>query len=201
MKQRINLLPLRPKVERDFLSLNSVMIGGGCLLLLCSFITGLLWFNTQQSEERLQVLLVKEKQLQGTIQSLATQQSQRKLDPELIAYHELLQQTVASKKSLSSLLETIQPESRKGFSEGLLAFSNSTPDKLWLTSFKMASGATVLDLSGESADTSQIPVFLRTLAQQEFFKNIKFAELETERNESDAYLFNAHGLVAGGEYE
>ena len=201
MKQRINLLPIRPKVERDFLSLNSVMIGGGCLLLLCSFITGLLWFNTQQSEERLQVLLVKEKQLQGTIQSLATQQSQRKLDPELIAYHELLQQTVASKKSLSSLLETIQPESRKGFSEGLLAFSNSTPDKLWLTSFKMASGATVLDLSGESADTSQIPVFLRTLAQQEFFKNIKFSELETERNESDAYLFNAHGLVAGGEYE
>lgn len=201
MKQSINLLPLKPQIERDLLCFNSVFMGLGVVLMVCSLVTGLLWYNTQQSEKQFNELVMQEKVHKSTLQNLQTLQSQRKPDPELVAYRDLLMQTVISKKSLSRLLETVQPEHRQGFSEGLLAFSNSTPDKVWLTAFKMTSGSLVLDLSGESSDTSQIPAFLRSLAQQDFFKSMRFAQLETERKGAQSYIFNAHGVITGSEYE
>jgi len=201
MNQRINLLPPKPHVERDFLSFSSVLMGLAAVIMLCSLVTGWMWYKTEQSEKQLNELLVKETEHQRTLQNLQLLHSQRKPDPELVAYRDSLKQTVLSKTSLSRLLETVQPEYRQGFSEGLLAFSNSTPDKVWLTAFKMTSGSLVLDLSGESSETSQIPVFLRSLTQQSFFKNMRFAQLETERNEGQSYIFNAHGVTTGSEYE
>ena len=159
MKQRINLLPPKPKVERDLLCFSSVLMGLAGVFMVCSLITGLLWYNTQQTEDEFNELVLQETSHQSKLQSLQSLQSQRKPDPELMAYRDLLKQTVLSKNSLSNLLKTVQPEHRQGFSEGLLAFSNSTPDKVWLTAFKMTSGSLILDLTGESSDTSKIPVF------------------------------------------
>ncbi|MGY8873196.1 MAG: PilN domain-containing protein [Pseudomonadales bacterium] len=201
MKQRINLLPPKPKVERDLLCFSSVLMGLAGVFMVCSLITGLLWYNTQQTEDEFNELVLQETSHQSKLQSLQSLQSQRKPDPELMAYRDLLKQTVLSKNSLSNLLKTVQPEHRQGFSEGLLAFSNSTPDKVWLTAFKMTSGSLILDLTGESSDTSKIPVFLRSLAQQDFFKRMRFAELETERKDDQAYIFNAHGVITGSQYE
>ena len=201
MNQSINLLPPKPHVERDFLSFSSVLMGLAAVLMLCSLVSGLMWYNTQQSEKQFNELLVQEADYQRTLQNLQILHGQRKPDSKLVAYRDSLKQTVLSKKSLSRLLETVQPEHQKGFSEGLLAFSNSTPDKVWLTAFKMTSGSLVLDLAGESSDTSQIPVFLRSLTQQNFFKNMRFAQLETERNGGLSYIFNAHGVITGSGYE
>ncbi|BBB31518.1 PilN domain-containing protein [Neptunomonas japonica] len=201
MKQRINLLPPKPKVERDLLCFSSVLMGLAGVLMVCSVITGLLWYDTEQTEEKLNGLVQQEKSHQSKLQDLESLRSQRTPDPELMGYRDLLKQTVLSKKRLSNLLQTVQPEHRQGFSEGLLAFSNSTPDKVWLTAFKMTSGSLILDLTGESSDTSKIPLFLRSLAQQEFFKSMRFAELETERKNDQAYIFNAHGVITGSTYD
>ncbi|WP_028470092.1 PilN domain-containing protein [Neptunomonas japonica] len=201
MKQRINLLPPKPKVERDLLCFSSVLMGLAGVFMVCSVITGLLWYDTEQAEKKFNELAQQEASYQSKLKNLQSLQSQRKPDPELMAYRDLLQQTVLSKKSLSNLLKRVQPEHRQGFSAGLLAFSNSTPDKVWLTAFKMTSGSLILDLTGESSDTSKIPVFLRSLAQQDFFKSMRFAELETERKDDRAYIFNAHGVITGSTYE
>lgn len=201
MKQRINLLPPRPEIERDYLRFNYVIWAFVGALLLCSVISTWIWRDVNQTDEQLQGYAIRLQQQQQALNKLEVLQSQRKPDPALEDYRDQLQQTVLSKQRLSGLLETVQPEHQQGFSQGLLAFSNSTPDKVWLTAFKMTSGSLILDLAGESADTSQIPVFLRQLAQQSFFNKMHFAELKTEKKDDTAYLFNAHGVIAGKAHD
>lgn len=201
MKQRINLLPPRAKVKRDFLRFNYVLLGIIGVLFISAVLTGLAWYDAQGKDDRLQAMLVEAQQQELELQQLTIRQAQLKPDTELAAYRDQLKQTVLSKQRLSGLLETVQPEYHQGFSEGLLAFSNSTPDKVWLTAFKMTSGSLILDLSGGSTDASQIPLFLRKLAQQAFFKRIHFAELGTEKKDDKAYLFHAHGVIAGGSHD
>ncbi len=201
MKQRINLLPPRPKVERDLLQFNYILWAFAGVFLLCSVISVWIWRDVDQTEQQLQDYTINVQQQQEALGKLELLQRQRKPDPELENYRDQLQQTVLSKQRLSGLLETVQPEHRQGFSEGLLAFSASMPDKVWLTAFKMSSGSLILDLTGESADTSQIPVFLRQLAQQDFFNQMHFAELKTEKNNDESYRFNAHGVIAGKSHD
>lgn len=201
MKQRINLLPPRPKVERDYLRFNYLLWAFVGVLLVCSAASGWIWKGVNQAEQQLQDYTIKVQQQHEALGKLELLQRQRKPDPALEDYRDQLQQTVLSKQRLSGLLETVQPEHRQGFSEGLLAFSASMPDKVWLTAFKMTSGSLILDLSGESADTSQIPVFLRQLAQQDFFNKMHFAELKTEKKNGKDYMFNAHGVIAGKAHD
>ena len=201
MKQRINLLPPRPKVERDYLQFNYLFWALAGILLLCSAISGWFWRDVNHTDKKLQEYAVKVQVQQQTLSKLEVLQRQRKPDSALEDYRDRLQQTVLSKQRLSGLLETVQPEHRKGFSEGFLAFSASMPDKVWLTAFKMTSGSLILDLTGESADTSQIPVFLRQLAQQDFFNKMQFAELKTEKKNDKTYMFNAHGVIAGKTHD
>ena len=201
MKQRINLLPPRPKIERDYLLFGSVLWAFIGVLLGCSVLTAWLWYDVNHKEERLQALLTSGQQQQQQLNKLETLQVQRKPDPALEYYRDQLKQTVLSKQQLSGLLQTLQPKYQQGFSGGLLAFANSTPDKIWLTAFKMTSGSLILDLTGESVDTSQIPLFLGRLAQQEFFQNMHFAELKTEKKNDKAYIFNAHGVITGSTHD
>lgn len=201
MKQRINLLPPRPKVERDYLRFNYVLGAFLGVVLLCSVISGWVWINVNQADEQSQGYAIQMQQQQQSLKKLEVLQSRREPFKALEDYRDKLQKTILFKQRLSGLLETVLPEHRQGFSEGLLAFSNSTPDKVWLTAFKMTTGSLILDLTGESADTSQIPVFLRQLAQQSFFNQMHFAELKTEKKNDQAYLFNAHGVNAGEAHD
>ncbi|SIS87584.1 PilN domain-containing protein [Neptunomonas antarctica] len=201
MKQRINLLPPRPIVERDFLSFGYVISGVMSVLVLCSLISGGLWYDINDTNLRLNQLDDERQQQKQQLDKLGVMQRQRTPDVELMAYRDRVKQTVLSKQRLAGLLETVQPDRRQGFSEGLLAFSNSTPDKVWITGFKMTTGSLVLDVAGESADVSQIPLLLRQLTQQSVFQQISFAELVTERTEAQTYLFNAHGLIFGDDHD
>jgi Tfp pilus assembly protein PilN len=201
MKQRINLLPPRPVVERDFLGFGYVIAGITSVLILCSVVSGGLWYDIKDTSLRLNQLDAERQQQQQQLEKLEAMQRQRTPDVELMAYRDRIKQTVSSKQRLAGLLETVQPDRRQGFSEGLLAFSNSTPDKVWITGFKMTTGSLVLDVEGESADASQIPLLLRQLAQQSIFQQINFAELVTERKDAHTYLFNAHGLISGDYHD
>lgn len=201
MRQRINLLPPRPKIKRDYLQLNAVLVYVFFTALVCFLINGWLLKDVNHSEEQLQGLIVKAQQYQYELKRLEVLKSQRKPDSALINYRDELTQTVLSKQHLSGLLELIQPENQQKFSQGLLAFSNSVPDQVWLTSFKITSDALMLDIAGESADTSQIPVLLRQLAQQPFFNTMHFFELTTEKNINENHMFTAHGVIKGNAYD
>ncbi len=197
MKQRINLLPPRPKVQRDWLLAKNVGAGLVAVVVCCALMSGWLWYTLQNNNTALAGLSEKASEQQTHIEALETELAARKPDASLMNDRNALIQKIESKRYLTTLLALVQPGNQQGFSSAMRGFSQSVPEALWLTEFTLDATGGELQLSGSSAQADRVPVFLRQLVKQSAFHGVHFSELSTELSDN-LYFFKTTGVQALG---
>ena len=197
MKQRINLLPPRPKVQRDWLLAKNVGAGLVVVILCCALIAGWLWYTVQNSNMALAELSESAREQQTHIEALETELAARKPDMALVNERNALIQKIESKRYLTTLLALVQPGNQQGFSSAMRGFSQSVPEALWLTKFTLDTTGGELQLSGSSVQADRVPAFLRNLVKQDAFHGVHFSELSTELTDN-LYSFKVTGIQAVG---
>lgn len=197
MKQRINLLPPRPKVQRDWLLAKNVGAGLVVVILCCALIAGWLWYTVQSSNMALAELSESAREQQTHIEALETELAARKPDMALVNERNALIQKIESKRYLTTLLALVQPGNQQGFSSAMQGFSYSVPEALWLTAFTLDTTRGEMQLSGSSVQADRVPVFLRNLVKQDAFHGVHFSELSTELTDN-LYSFQATGIQVVG---
>lgn len=197
MNQRINLLPPKPKVQRDWLNFSSVLPAFLLLLVVCGAITGWLWYSTEQKQSSLESRQAKLQKEEAQVKELQTRLDERQPDNELQAELAQARRTLEVKRQLAELLRGVQPENREPFSEGLYSLSDHIPDKTWLTSFTIGRSLSSLEINGASSEAAKIPLYLRNLAGSGAFNAMRFGQLETERDDNDRFQFTVVGNDGG----
>ena len=173
---RINLLPVREErrkatAQRLGLALAGTLVGS---LLLSGAIHGTLLHQISSSRELA-------KQTQAEIQ---------RFEPQLKQVEEFKK----TKAEIEQKLDVIQNlhEARSGPVHVLDELASHTPDRIWVNKVNMQSGR--MTLEGMSLDNELVALFLTSLEESPFFKNVEL--LETKAQDKDGFKLNQFEVSA-----
>lgn len=190
LKQQINLLPPKPKVKKDWLKAKPVFIGLSILSVVCALVTLGVYLRSASLNQQLEEMSATRAAQQSDIKQMEEQVSARQVDPDLVLSRTQIQKSIASKQSLLSLLDKVQPGHREGFAQSLFVMAKTIPDGVWLTEFELQANVQ-LKLMGASQQASAIPFFLRQVVQEKPFTLYRTTALVTQQGEEQGYPFEA----------
>ena len=173
---RINLLPVREErrkatAQRLGLSLAAVLVGS---LLLSGATHGTLLHQISSSRGLTQ-------QTQAEIQ---------RFEPQL----KQVEQFKKTKAEIEQKLDVIQNlhDARSGPVHVLDELAANTPDRIWVSKVNIHSGR--LTLEGMSLDNELVALFLTSLEESPFFKNVEL--VETAAKDKDGFKLNQFEVSA-----
>jgi Tfp pilus assembly protein PilN len=190
LKQQINLLPPKPKVKKDWLQAKPVFIGLSIVIVVCMLATLGMFLRSSNLNQQFDEMSAARASQQDDIKQMEAKVSARQVDPDLILSRTQMQKSIASKQSLLTLLDKVQPGHREGFAQSLFVMANTIPEGVWLTEFELQANLQ-LKLVGASQQASAIPLFLRQVVQEKPFNFYRTTALVTEQGEGQGYPFEA----------
>ena len=123
-------------------------------------------------------------------QTLATQKEIEKFEPQLKQV-EAFKKTKAEIEQKLGVIQSLH-EARSGPVRVLDELSTHTPDRIWIS--KVAIHAGKLSLEGMSLDNELVALFLTSLEESPYFKNVEL--VETQAKDKDGFKLNAFEVSA-----
>ncbi|MCJ8340625.1 MAG: hypothetical protein MJK10_19340 [Pseudomonadales bacterium] len=197
MKQRINLLPIKPKRVRNWLGLKNLLTLLSVLFISCSLAGLGFWLDARNLQSQAVSFEVQNLSLQNNLMQLKSQQATRQVPREL--EHELKQmrQQVLAMQQMLTLEDTLNSASRGGFSQTMTQLQNSMPDRAELHSFKIGSHTNLVYVRGSAATPQDLPLIIKNLRARHLLEKHDIEKLRMQRS-GDSHSFEV-SVTSGGQ--
>lgn len=199
MKQRINLLPPRPKVVKQQFTFKQMLSFAAVILVASGAMAAWLHFETATKDNELRVYADTERKQSETLNRLESLLAEQVPDPVLVARRDRLTGMLTQQAKLADLLKQVEVAQRSGFSRDMRMLSEQVPNKLWFTEFSITGPGQALTLEGVAQNADLVPLLVKSLSTAEHFGALYFSSLETARDDDGLYTFTIAGQRVGGE--
>ncbi|WP_136681545.1 PilN domain-containing protein [Neptunomonas sp. XY-337] len=199
MKQRVNLLPPRPKVVKQQFTFKQMLSFAAVILVASGAMAAWLHFETATKDNELRVYADTERKQSETLNRLESLLAEQVPDPVLVARRDRLTGMLTQQAKLADLLEQVEVAQRSGFSRDMRMLSEQVPNKLWFTEFSITGPGQALILEGVAQNADLVPLLVKSLSTAEHFGALYFSSLETTRDDDGLYTFTIAGQRVGGE--
>lgn len=199
MKQRINLLPPRPKVVKQQFTFKQMLSFAAVILVASGAMAAWLHFEAATKNNELRVYADTERKQSETLNRLESLLAEQVPDPILVARRDRLTGMLTQQAQLADLLEQVEVAQRSGFSRDMRMLSEQVPNKLWFTAFSITDSGQALTLDGVAQNADLVPLLVKSLSTAEHFGALYFSRLETTRDDDGLYTFTIAGQRVGGE--
>ncbi len=197
MKQRINLLPLKPKPVRNWLSFKNLLTLLS-VLFISSSLAGLgMWLDAGNLQSQTAGFKVENLSLQNNLMQLKTQQAARQVPRELEQELNQLRQQVLAMQQMQAQTDDFSATKHSGFSQTLTKLHNSMPAKSQLHSFKIGPQNNVVYLRGSADRARDLPLIVKNLRAGQLLENLNIEKLRTQRS-GNSHTFELLA-ISGGE--
>lgn len=105
-----------------------------------------------------------------------------------------LKQQYIEKESLLTYLTHHDFGNQLGFSATLTSLAQQRIDNVWLTAFSFTDSGHTITLDGKALQSSQIPMYIDSLAKSEHFQGKQFSVFQLQKPDDDSgiYTFQLH---------
>ncbi|EPJ46800.1 MAG: hypothetical protein OFPI_33300 [Osedax symbiont Rs2] len=197
MKQRINLLPLKPKQVRNWLSFKNLLTLLSVLFIGSSLAGFGMWLDTGNLQSQTTAFEVKNLSLQNNLMQLKSQQAARRVPRELEQQLSQMRQQVLAMQQMSEQIDDMDPTKRSGFSQTLAKLHDSIPAKAQLEAFKIGPQNHLVYLRGTARRAHDLPLIVKNLRAGQLLDNQNIEKLRTQRS-GDAHSFEL-SITSGGQ--
>lgn len=163
MKQRINLLPPLPKIERNGLSLANLLSLITLIIVLCLVVTGYFWWQTNQ----LQSLIVLQQKANSTIKlniyELSSVVSQRKLPKNRANTAIELQREIDAMNQMLEISDQLVYRNLEGYLDTISLLHQNLPEQTTLDELKIDGENNISLIKGHTDLIADIPRFIELL--------------------------------------
>jgi type IV pilus assembly protein PilN len=175
---RINLLPIRQKKKRNTSIYQIVAMSGGVVFTLLIAVICHFYFQGQISNQE---------------RTITERDAEIKRLEKIIGEVKELDQQKVKLLSQLAIIDKLE-KAKRGPVRVLDELSNAMPKRVWLASFKEASGT--LSMTGAAMDNADISEFMRALQKSPYFTKVelKFTQADT-RNGVAIYNFEVSCAV------
>ena len=179
--QQINLYQAQFKPKKVVLPPRQMLL---ILLLVLIILSVMGLYSAKRNSTFKQII---SQQQQHTIQQIDHITESPLLNAEL----EKLHQQQNEKTKLLDYLTHQDFGNQQGFSETLHSLSKQQISNVWLTEFLLLNGGQSITLQGKSLQSSQIPLYIDSLAESDHFHGEKFSvfQLQQPKDNKNIYTF------------
>ena len=196
MKQRINLLPLKPKPVRNWLSFKN-LLSLLSVLFISSSLAGLgMWLDTQNLQAQTTAFEVENLSLQNNLMQLKSQQSARQVPRELEQELNQMRQQVLAMQQMLEFRDEFEATQRSGFSQTLAKLHHSMPAKAQLEGFKIGPQNNLVYLRGTAQRARDLPVIVKNLRAGQLLDKQNIEKLRSQRS-GDLHSFELTATSGG----
>ena len=181
MSAQINLYHPRFLKQRDLLSLGNVALAAVALYTVLAAAGGWAWHDAATRQEAATAAEAQLRSAREQLDAATRAAALRKPSPQLIAELERAEGSLRRRGEIADLLESGAIGSTGGFTDYLRGFARQTPEGLWLTGFKIASGGNDMEISGSMLNADAMPDYIRRLGAEKVFQGRSFAALTMNR--------------------
>lgn len=184
--QQINLYQAQFKPKQIVLPARQLLLLA--LLAVIIFIATSLYLNKRNTT--LEAHIASQQQLTTLDQQLAPENDQSLLKANLLQ----LQQQQIQKQTLLNYLTNQSFGNQQGFTDNLIHLSQRGVKGVWLTEFSFIEAGNYVSLQGSALQSSQIPLYIDSLAESGPFQGKHFSvfSLQSPEMDSNLYTFKLH---------
>lgn len=178
MTQQINLFNPALLKKRDLLTARNVVAAWAVVLAGLATLALLVAYRADQlAHEALDIeTQLKEEQAQHA--ALAKQLAELKPDARLAAELAQVEQFLAARREIVSVLQGGTIGRTEGFSDYMRAFARQSMSGLWLTGFNISAGGNDMEIRGRTLNAELVPGYIRRLNGEKALSGRSFASLD-----------------------
>jgi hypothetical protein len=188
MKQTINLLPLKPKIKRNWLAFNNMLIALLSLTIILVGSAGWLWWQTKQAQHLNTQQLQKNMHIQTQLAALTSQLESREIPYKLNNQRFELQQQVQAMQQMANMTSQEKLPRTTGFLETVNSIRISMPAAAQLEHFKLGAKQNLVSLKGSVAKVEDVPKLIEMLRSNELLHNQKISNINVQHS-GDRHTF------------
>jgi Zn-dependent metalloprotease len=188
MKQTINLLPLKPKIERNWLAFNNMLIAMLMITIVLVGSSGWLWLQTKQVQHLNTQQLQKNMNIQTQLATLTSQLESREIPYRLNNQRFELQQQVQAMQQMVNMTSQENLPRTTGFLETVNSIRISMPAAAQLDHFKLGAKQNLVSLKGSVAKVEDVPKLIEKLRSNELLHNQKISNINVQHG-GDSHTF------------
>lgn len=185
MTQYINLLNPALRPRREWLSLGTLAIALGAVLLVLAAAHLLVKGRADEAQRQASLAEAALQADQAKLVASAGALAAAKPDPRLAAELESLRLALHAREGALEELASGSLGDTSGFSEQFRAFARQASPGLWLTGFTLAGAGSEILIQGRALKAEQVPAYIQRLKDEPVFRGKSFASLQIEEGRSE----------------